>query len=373
MKVCIIQPVMKLYRVPFFTGLQDRLSKSGISLEVFYGSPWAEEAKRGDISDLPKPLGHKVDSHMLFGKLLLLPAFKPLLSADLIIVEHANKNILNYLIAALWLLGVRRVAYWGHGRDRQSNPNTLGERFKKKSLHWVDWWFAYTANSADYVISQGFDRKKITTVENSIDTRELREELLSVTDAERSAILESFKWSSDSKISVYCGSLYQNKRLDILFDAADIAHSQDPDFRLLIIGGGNLEPQVLSFVKDRSWSHYTGPKFGHEKAVLLSLAILWLNPGLVGLGILDAFSAGLPLLTTELPLHSPEIEYLNSGYNGIISHPTADAFAHEIIKILKDPDRLSTLRNGALESAKKYSIEKMIYNFSCGIEECLYR
>jgi glycosyltransferase involved in cell wall biosynthesis len=371
LRVCIIQPVMKGYRLPFFIGLDKRLSQVGITLQVVYGTPWPEEAKRGDHVDLLSPLGRKVESRMLFSKLFFLPVLRPWLSADLVIVEHANKHLMNYLLAVLWAVGVKRIAYWGHGRDRQANADSRAERFKRRSMHWADWWFAYTAESAAYVAAQGFPADRITVVENAIDTRALRDDLAAVSEDELEGARVELGWNGNEQVAVFCGSLYQNKRLDLLFDAADRVHRAVPLFRLLIIGGGPLGDEVARFASDRPWVKAVGPKFGHEKTVLLRLATMWLNPGLVGLGILDAFCAGLPVLTTDLPLHSPEIEYLVDGENGLIVQPTVDDFADVIERLLKDAVSLEHLRNGALIAAQRYSIETMVENFAVGIERCL--
>lgn len=371
MKVCIIQPVMKGYRLPFFIGLNKRLSQVGITLQVVYGTPWPEEAKRGDHVELPPPLGRKVESRMLFSKLFLLPVLRPWLSADLVIVEHANKHLMNYLLAVLWAVGVKRIAYWGHGRDRQANADSRAERFKRRSMHWADWWFAYTAKSAAYVAEQGFPADRITVVENAIDTRALRDDLATVSEGELQGVRAGLGWNGNEQVAVFCGSLYQNKRLDLLFDATDRVHREMPLFRLLIIGGGPLADEVARFASDRTWVKAVGPKFGHEKSILLRLANMWLNPGLVGLGILDAFCAGLPVLTMDLPLHSPEIEYLVDGENGLIVQPTVDDFADVIERLLKDAVSLEHLRNGALIAAQRYSIETMVENFAVGVERCL--
>jgi glycosyltransferase involved in cell wall biosynthesis len=121
------------------------------------------------------------------------------------------------------------------------------------------------------------------------------------------------------------------------------------------------------------WLRYEGPKFGAEKAECLALASVFMNPGLVGLGILDAFSAGLPMLTTDLPLHSPEIEYLAPGVNGLMSRPDAQAYASDILALLRDPARLAALAAGARASGEHYSIETMVRNFSAGVLACLGR
>lgn len=373
MKVCIIQPVMKQYRLPFFAALAELLAHRGIDLQVVCGTPWAEEARRNDHVDLPAGLGVKVRSWMLGGRFLLIPVLGPWMSADLVVVEHANKNVLNYGLAALSRLGLKRVAYWGHGRDRQADPDSRAERLKRRSLHWADWWFAYTADAASYVAGQGFDPARITTVQNAIDTRELRAQLAAVTESDRTARLREVGWPEGSRIGVYCGSLYENKRLDWLMQASEQVHARHPEFRLLIVGGGPQAGVVEAFAASRDWVKWVGPKFGRDKAQWLSLADMWLNPGLVGLGILDAFCARLPLLTTDLPLHSPEIEYLEAGRNGVMTAPDAQAFAAAIESLLDDPGRLAAMQAAAEASSQRYSIEAMAENFAAGVRQCLGR
>lgn len=370
--VCIIQPVMKQYRLPFFMALADALARDGITLRVVYGTPWDAERRRGDHADLPPPLGRRVASRML-GGLLWLPVLRPWLAADLVVVEHANKNLLNLPLAALSRLGMKRLAYWGHGRDRQVDSGTLGERFKRRSLHWADWWFAYTAESARYVAAQGFDAARVTVVHNAIDTHELRTQLAAVEGSARAQRMRELGWPDDCRVAVFCGSLYANKRLDLLLEAAVRVHGRHPTFRLLLIGDGPLRALAADFARDHDWAHFAGARFGRGKAELLSLAELWLNPGLVGLGILDAFCAGLPLLTTDLPGHGPEIEYLEPDCNGLMAPPDAGAFADAIDALLVDPARLQALRASAVESSHRYSIDAMAGNFAAGVRQCLGR
>lgn len=370
-RVCIIQPVMKNYRVPFFNGLAARLERSGIRLQVVYGTPWAEEAKRADHSSLNAPLGLQVKSWMLFGKIFLQPVFRPWLFADLVVVEHANKHALNLLLAILHWLGIKRIAYWGHGRDRQGDSESAGEKFKRCSLHWADWWFAYTDGAAQYVIAQGFEEHRVTVVENAIDTGEFRAQLASITAAEKSDIKTVIGWSDTARVGIFCGSIYPNKRLDLLMEAAVIVHSDHPEFHLLVLGGGPQSEEISRFADGRDWVHFAGPKFGREKALYFSMAEMALNPGLVGLGILDAFCAGLPFLTTDLPIHSPEIEYLIDGGNGLMLAPTPDAVAAGISALLSNAAMSARLKSCAIESSQRFSIEAMIENFASGVERCL--
>jgi glycosyltransferase involved in cell wall biosynthesis len=200
-----------------------------------------------------------------------------------------------------------------------------------------------------------------------MDTKALREELRNVSDTDRGTALDSLGWVSEDWIAVYCGSLYGDKRLDLLFEGCEIVARNCPRFRLVIIGGGPQGRSVEDFSKSKAWCHYVGIKFGREKAILLSLAKVCLNPGLVGLGILDAFSAGLPMITTDLPIHSPEIEYLVPNKNGLITPADPASFAAGILEIVKNKDLLSSLSSCALETSTHYDIERMSENFSSGI------
>lgn len=372
-RVCIIQPVMKQYRLPFFMALERSLAAHGIGLIVVYGTPWASEAGRGDNVRLPAPLGHEVKSHYLFDRLLIQPVLGPWLDADLVIVEQANKQALNYLLLALRSLGLKKLAFWGHGRDMQAHPSSLGERFKRAYLKRVDWWFAYTQGARDYVAGQGFEPQHITPVENAVDTRGMREELSAITSAERAAALVELGWNDSARIGVYCGSLYPNKRVEALLEMSNAIHAAVPDFRLLIVGGGPEEGRVRELAVNRPWVRVTGPRFGREKSVLLSLSEMWLNPGVVGLGVLDAFCAGLPVLTQKAEQQSPEMEYIDEGRNGHVLPDDAQAYAEAVIGLLQDGERLARLRGGARESAQRYSVETMARNFTDGVLACLSR
>lgn len=371
-RVCIIQAVAKQYRLPFFDLLHERLKAENVALTVIYSAPNNKEALRKDAVDLPHAYGYKVRAYWAAGyRILYQPCLGRAMAADLVIVEHASKHVLNYIFNAMHALGLVRMAYWGHGRDRQVSPNGPGERLKRLTLHWADWWFAYTKGAGGYVAVQGYQPARITVVENSLDTRRFRELLSEITPTELAEARELLGWDAKAFIGVFCGSLYANKRFDILFQAAELIHARHPAFHLLILGGGPLEGEVRAFAETRKWVRYLGPVYDREKAVMLRLAELWLNPAAVGIGILDAFCASLPVITTDMPGHGPEIEYLEDGVNGRMVIAEAGAYADVVAALLRDATALTQLRLGARESAERYTIETMVDNFSEGVRKCL--
>ena len=90
-----------------------------------------------------------------------------------------------------------------------------------------------------------------------------------------------------------------------------------------------------------------------------------------GLGIFDGFVAGLPIVTTNCDLHSPEVAYLVSGENGLISSFSLADYVDHVLMVLEQDSLRHSLSQGALASSKLYSLENMSERFSLGILQCL--
>lgn len=371
--VFILQRRLTHYRIPLFEGLRTELERAGITLRLVYGQAAPNEESKRDEASLG--WAEKVTNRywLLSGKhVCWQPISRDALGADLVIITQENSILSNYS----WLLrrraGGPRVAFWGHGANLQSKaPNGLRERFKRWTTQQVDWWFAYTSLSVDLVASTGFPPNRITNLENAVDTRGMRADIAAIGPADRAAFRSAMGWE-DGKIAMFLGSLYVDKRLDFLFQAADRLHRDDPLFRLLIVGDGPLRETVRDYCIERRWCAWVGAKTGREKAPYLAVVDVLLNPGVVGLGILDAFVAGVPMVTTDCGLHSPEIAYLVQDENGLITDYSIDAFTLGVRHVLNDDAYRARLADGCRQAAGRYTIENMAKNFARGIEKAVY-
>ena len=374
-KVLIIQAQMKQYRVPFFERLHRALQKENLRLRVAYSSPAQSELQKGDNPDLSTECGKKVKAYWLFrDRILFQPLLREILHSDLVIVEQANKHLLNHLLLVLSALGLKRVAFWGHGRDFQSRGPSFSEWFKVKTLSSVDWWFAYTEKTKSHLREHGVNPEKITVVQNAVDTRQFREELESISDAEREQARRSLGIAADSQVGLFCASITPQKQPQFLLSSALRIKELVPRFELLVVGGGPREQVIREAAGKHSWIHFLGPQFGRNKALYHRISNIAMMPCAVGLGILDAFAAGLPLLTTEDPAHGPEITYLETGINGpngIMTVHDVDAYSQAVISLLSDSNRLRTLQEYAVLSSRNYTIENMAERFRWGILACL--
>jgi glycosyltransferase involved in cell wall biosynthesis len=205
---------------------------------------------------------------------------------------------------------------------------------------------------------------------NAIDTAQMQQQRRSVTPAELQALRDGLGFGA-GPVGVFVGSLYADKRLAFLLEAAAAIRAQVPDFQLLIVGDGSDRARVQAACAAQPWVRWVGVKTGREKVLHVALAQLMLNPGLVGLGILDAFVCGTPMVTTDCGLHSPEIAYLDQGVNGVMTANDVGAYAAACVRLLGDPAALDGLRAGCTASADEYTLQNMARRFAQGIDRAL--
>jgi glycosyltransferase involved in cell wall biosynthesis len=371
-RVLIIQGQIKQYRVPFFDKLHAALQAHGITLRVGYSDPPLSERAKRDNCDLPPEYGVKVKGYWSLGnRAVWQPLLREVVAADLVIVEQANKYIINHILLPCSALGMKKVAYWGHGRNRQSLGVGLSEWLKTHTLHNVDWWFAYTAGTAAYLAERGVPLSKITNVQNSVDTHNFREQLAVISNRELAEAREELGIAAGSKVGLFCGGVTSEKMPRFLVQAVAEVKARIVDFEFLAIGSGPEKAWFERASAEYPWFHYLGPQFGRRKALYFKMADAFLMPGLVGLAILDAFCAGIPIITTDFHFHSPEIEYLQQGRNGIRTRCNVEAYAQQVVHVMGSPGLLLELREGALRSSDEYSIERMVRNFAGGVLDCL--
>lgn len=372
-RVVAIIANVKQFRRPFYEQLAEALARSGIEFSVLYSAPDPVEAGKGDSIDLPAPLGREIPRSYLANSRVLLqfPPLKTIAQADLVIIVQATGYMINYPLLALSNLGVKRVAFWGHGWNRQGDIRSFSERIKRRLACAPDWWFAYTQQTTRYLASVGMDPARITTIENAIDTREFRKTVASVTDAEIADMRSRLGLTPEHRVALYCGSLYREKRVPYLLDMAAQAAVMMPEFRLLVVGAGSDAHIVRDYAERHDFVLYAGPLFSRDKAVCFRLPEVYVSPGAVGLGILDSFAADIPLATTSDASHGPEIEYLVHGANGLLIDGGAAEFAHAVVNLLRDHARLARLAQGASQAAERYTVENMVANVERGILACL--
>jgi glycosyltransferase involved in cell wall biosynthesis len=373
-KVVIIQRLLVHYRKPFFELLKKRLAQSDIELIFIYGTPADSEAQKKDGVEID--WAHRIETlHLNIGTRALYwqPCLKLLQGADLVIVEQAGKLLLNYILLIRQLIGLNKLCFWGHGKNfQEDSASYVGECIKRFMSRRAHWWFAYNDLSAAIVRSLGYPADRITSVQNAIDTRCLIEARQRIPASQLEQVKQALGIRGNN-VCLYTGGMYREKRLGFLIESCIKIRSQIPDFAMIFIGAGPESARVKSASEKYQWIHYVGPKFNEDKVPYFMLAKLFLMPGLVGLAVLDCFALETPLVTTNVPYHSPEIDYLVDGVNGVIVGNSADPviYANRVSSLLNDQDSRERLVAGCRAAQERYTLDEMVERFATGVISAL--
>jgi glycosyltransferase involved in cell wall biosynthesis len=216
----------------------------------------------------------------------------------------------------------------------------------------------------------GFSQERITVVQNAIDTTHLRSELIHTSESSEDKIRLELNLSGIT-VGLFCGAMYREKRLRFLADACLIIRRRLPTFEMIFIGEGPDADIIHRFCSTHEWAHYVGPKYGATRIPYFKLAHAFLMPGLVGLAVLDSFALETPMITTDYAYHSPEIEYLQDGINGVKTENSTDAFVNAVLTVLEDTSLRNSLVAGGRSSALEYTVQNMAIRFADGIESAL--
>ena len=373
-KVVIIQRLLAQYREPFYELLSKRLAGANIKLVLIYGSPSKGEAQKKDSVEITwanhiKNRSIKIGTHELHWQ----PCLKHIREADLIIVEQASKLLLNYLLFVSQIFGVKKLCFWGHGKNFQKHSaSIIGERIKRFMSRYVHWWFAYNNLSTEVIASIGYPRDRIASIQNTIDSKSLVVAREKMTQVQLNHIKKELGIKGDS-VCLYTGSMYLGKRLDFLINTCVHIKNAVPDFEMIFIGAGPDCDRIKTAADRFEWIHYMGPKFDEDKVPFFMLSKLFLMPGSVGLAVSDTFTLETPLVTTNVANHGPEIDYLVDGVNGVIVRESNDpsVYAAQVSNLLKDDKAREKLIAGCRAARGKYTIEEMVERFTGGVIRAL--
>ena len=368
-EVVIVQITCPHYRVPFFTGLRDNLAKHGVNLRLLYGDPYRYEVEfPAYYAEMPwaesfRPLFLPWTS-ATFEPIVWHPILHRVVRADLLIVEGTSRYLINYLLYAIHKFGGPRLAFWGHGWNHFLDDR---DSWSERAKHWLgkraDWYFAYTSEVKQGLIERGYDEAKITDVQNAVASPPPG----NFNAEKKAAIRKTWNIGPDDLVALYCSRMYSSKRLDLLISAAELVHRELPSFHLVLVGVGPAESLARAAAREHSYIHFTGPLFGERKHQLFAISRLFVMPGRVGLGIVDAFHHGVPPVATRYPYHSPEFAYMRHEENGLVSDDDVGSFAQSILRLATDDALHGKLVSGCKESAQAITMDEMIERFAHGV------
>lgn len=366
-RVCVVQEYVANYRKPFFDEIKLLLDEVGIEFIVAAGHASGTQARRGDSAAAASYVRHLNQRTFSVGTRRFTwrhigPWVK---SSDVLILEQARRNIDTYRLLCPWRRRKPQIVLWGHGQDLTVERSRVEDAVLRALTRRCDFFLGYTQASVEAVLRAGVPEGRTMSIQNSIDTVELRDQLASLTPIERRQLEQLYDLRGST--ALFIGGLDAAKRVDFLLASGKVARQLNKNFRLLIVGAGVESNKVMAAAATSDWIQYLGPLTGREKAKALAVSDIMVIPGRVGLVALDGMVAGLPLVTTKGQLHGPEISYLQKAGQYIDSVNDEFSYAQRICSLLSSSSDLASRKLILEHESRKYSTENMAQNFVTGV------
>jgi glycosyltransferase involved in cell wall biosynthesis len=349
-RVCLLQPVVPLYRVPVFEALA---RVPGIELEV-----WA---------DLRRPLGsiagvRESDTFTLrhasysvrAGVVLQPSAIRAVRSGfDVVIMTD---NVRSPAMFAALALRKCPVILWGHGFG--THHDRLGHRLRLLSFGAADAGLFYGAAGRQRFIDAGLDRVRLFVAPNAIDQAPIERARAEWHDPAR---LDAFRRKvglGAGPLLLYLARLEPEKLPHLAVDALLQLRQRHPGVQLALIGGGRERESLLERARREGLeSHVHLPGALYEESAIAPWAMsasLLIHPGAIGLSILHAFGYGLPVITSNnQTIQMPEFECLKPGQNGLTyRHGDLRDLVMCCDRVLTDPMLHERISRGAMETVR---------------------
>ena len=323
----------------------------------------------------------------IFGRTLVYqPVFTRIARGgfDALVIGHEAKYMANIALAMLFRALGKPVLLWGFGRNidafrefRSPIGRGIGRVVNYAQtlmLRMATDFLAYTEAGAVHAKQAGMPEDRTTVLNNTI---ELSGEIAAHACAQlldRAALRHELGLSTESVVLLFVGRLNAAKRVDVLIEAVQKLRAQHGALiEVLIVGSGPEEAQLRSLARSAAWCHFPGQMYDTgalSRIFRMSDAVV--IPGYVGLAVNHAFAHGLPVITCHSETHSPEIEYIQDGLNGLIM-PSLQELGSGLLHFATSGELRRSLAAGALRSRDKLDLQRMVDAFDGGVRRALER
>lgn len=363
-KVAIVQELIPHYRESFFS----LLSKYPYDIRLFHSTCGRSDGLVGScqfsfsstkvkIFKFGRLYWQKVLGKIIFGRF------------SYVVLGLELKIISNYFVWLSALFFPYKVIWWTHGFNVQLKSNDfyfwLDRIIKTIMMKLSSRILLYTDYNLDELLKWGINRDKIIILDNAIDERPYQEALKKVSRADIERVEQ--QTSKSGHTITFLGRLTRGKKVERVLEIAKGLLPRFPDLRVLIIGDGEERSSLESGVRESGLEgvvFFLGTITDPQKlSPYMKVTDFVVLPGSVGLTIVHSMIYGIPFVTLENEMHSPEIAYLINDYNGYKA-PDLQGMCSWIAEVFDNPEKKSRLKENCLATIReKVSLTHMADQF----------
>ncbi len=168
---------------------------------------------------------------------------------------------------------------------------------------------------------------------------------------------------------LYAGRVAQEKNLDLLADAFELARARDPRLHLVIAGDGPEAPRL----RERLGANATwlGWLDGDSLAIAYASADIFCFASITdtfGQVVLEAQASGLAVLAADAG--GPR-DLITHGVDGLLEQPTGSAFAAALVELASSPLLRARLGRAAARNAAERTWERALDRLGAGYDTAL--
>lgn len=174
-------------------------------------------------------------------------------------------------------------------------------------------------------------------------------------------------WEIEKHTLVFMGHILKKQGIQSVLEAVPKIIREIPDFKFLIMGGGDYLPALKEKVRNLGIEKYvafTGFIENHQEIEKMlsrsAVAVAMYERGgretnftyFADPGKLKSYlAAGLPVLLTDVPYNAREIEREECG---IVVDPNPESITQAVVALMRDEEKLRQYRKNALDYAKQF-------------------
>jgi PEP-CTERM/exosortase A-associated glycosyltransferase len=283
-------------------------------------------------------------------------------------ILHAHSPVLN-AIAALRVgrkLGIPVVyeirAFWEDAAVDHGTGKEWGVRYRLTrametyALQRVDAVTTICEGLRGDILARGIPQQKVTVIPNAVNIADFNPGEAPEQQLARDLGIE------DKTVLGFVGSFYAYEGLNILLQALPALLSQNPDIRVLLIGGGPEEQQLKALaaqlgVQDKVMFTGRVPHVDVQRYYNLIDVLVYprlqmrLTDLVTPLKPLEAMAQGRLIVASDVGGH---LELIEDGKTGVLfAAGNPESLATELMALLKTPDRWPALRQAARSFVEK--------------------
>jgi glycosyltransferase involved in cell wall biosynthesis len=298
---------------------------------------------------------------------------------DAAVIGEEVKYLSSIAVALVLWLRNRPFVLWGFGYHQYDRPQetslarisaSIAGGFKRMLYRVAAGYLVYTKRGELALRGLSSPPRMIAVLRNTVDMKREAQFRAMVAFEPLEQALQELGLRTKSTKLLYFGRLIATKYVDLLVAYARHCAESGRDVEVIIFGQGADKGRLQALsagLANVAFHSHEDLKLARSLRVSAAVVI----PGYVGLAVTHAFAHGVPIVTRRGQMHSPEVEYIEEGINGLMLPEAPAAFFAALDAFVDDCDLQRRLATGAEQTARTFDMDHMVSIFRGLVCECL--